>query len=140
MKLFELHRAVAYHGTSSEKSDKILKSGFDMSMIGSKSGTKLSGVSLTIDKHNAREHAEWAVEKFGGSPVILAVNLSNLNIMPGTTITKLWKEHGSLDAALRIARKTVDGAELFDMEDESGTEELEILIFDPKKLKGIHEI
>lgn len=140
MKLFELQNSIVYHGTSSTKSDKILKSGFDMSKIGSKSGTKLSGVSLTVDKQIAEEHAEWAVEEFGGDPVILAVDLSSLKIMPGKKITALWNEHGSLDGALRIARKTFDGAELFDKEEESGLEEFEVLVFDPKKLRGIHEI
>ena len=140
MKLFELRKINGYHGTSSIKADIILKDGFDKSVGGSKSDHKMNGISFTIDQSIAEEHAEWAVEEFGGDPIILVIDLSNFNIAKGSIITKLWNEHGSLQAALDLVEKSYNGAELFDYEDESGTEELEVLIFDPKKIKTIHKI
>lgn len=140
MKLFELRKLNAYHGTSSIKAAIILKSGFDESLVGSKSGLKMSGISFTIDKTIAQEHAEWAVEKFGGEEAIIVIDLSNLNICPGSKITELWNNIGSLEKALLIAKESYDGAQLFDYEEESGTEELEVLIFDPMKIKTIHKL
>lgn len=126
---------VAYHGTNSEKADRILKTGFDLKRAGEKSGSKLPGVSVTVDREIANEHAQWAAEKFGGRPQVIQVDLSGLKIMSGSETMKRWTELGSLDKALRSARRIFDGAELFDEED--GVEELEILIFDPKKVRVI---
>ena len=132
--LFEDTHKIAYHGTNSTRANEILKLGFDLDKVGEKSNTKLSGVSTTINKEIAEEHAEWAVSKFGGKPVILKIDLSNLKIMPGSEVTKLWNKLHSLNAVLKIAKKAFDAVELFNFDEEVG-EEFEILIFDPKKIK-----
>lgn len=128
---------VAYHGTSSIRLKEILKNGFDLKHVGEKADAKLSGISVTVDKTIAKEHAEWAVEKFGGEESILKIDLNGLKIMSGKEVHELWDKLGSLDAAIKIARKTFDAAELFDHDLEYGLEEFEILIFDPKKVKII---
>lgn len=125
---------IAYHGTNSDRAEEIAKNGFDLKHVGEKSESKLSGVSVTINKEIAEEHADWAVSKFGGTPTILKIDLSGLKIMKGPEVTKLWDKLGNLDEALKVAKKTFDAAELFDFEAETG-EEFEILIFDPNKVK-----
>lgn len=129
---------ITYHGTTSKRAEYILKHGFDLKHIGEKSNTKLSGVSVTINKDIATEHAEWAADNLGGEPEILKIDISHLKIMKGSEVEKIWKELGSLDNALKVARRTFDGAELFDLDAEVGLEEFEILIFDPKKVKIIN--
>lgn len=127
---------IAYHGTNDVRAKDILKNGFNLEKVGEKSDSKMSGVSVTIDKEIAEEHADWAVSKFGGNPKIIKIDLSNLKIMPGKEVVKIWDKLNSLDAVLKIAKKTFDAAELFDFDSEIG-EEFEIVIFDPKKVKII---
>lgn len=135
MLICEIFAKIAYHGTSSKKEQNILDHGFDLSKTGEKSGVKDSGVSVTIDKSIALEHADWAVKKFGGTPIVLKIDLSNLKIMPGNEFSKLWTKIKNHTEALRIAKKKFDAVELFNIEGEEGLEEFEILIFDPKKVK-----
>jgi len=128
---------IAYHGTSSIRAQEIETHGFDLSKVGEKANNKLAGVSVTIDKDIAKEHADWAVSKFGGTPILLKISLDGLKVMPGKEVDRLWNKLGSLDKALKIAKNTFDAAELFDVDSEVGLEEFEILIFDPKKVKII---
>lgn len=124
---------IAYHGTSLGRAQEIKKTGFSLKNAGEKSNSKLPGISVTVDRNIADEHADWAADKFKDEPSVLKVDLSGLRIMPGKETMKLWGELGSLEKAIAAAKAKFDGAELFDNED--GVEEMEILIFDPKKVK-----
>ena len=135
MLLFEISGKVAYHGTSSDRATKILDNGFSLDTLGEKTNDKISGVSMTIDRAIATEHAEYAAEEFGGDPVVLSVDISHLNIADGNKTFALWDKLGSLASALRHLRKQFDGAELF-YKDE-GIEEFEIIGVDPKKISKI---
>ena len=127
------HDKVAFHGTTLENARAIIRFGFSPKLAGTKSGAGLKGVSTSLIEEIAQEHAEWAVEKFGGKPAILSINLTHLNIMSG----KDFLSAGSFEAGCQQAiEQGFDATEVFDTETGDGIEEMEILIFAFQKIKA----
>ena len=125
---------ILYHGTTLKNALSIVANGFDMSLAGSKSNAALPGISTTIEKEVAIDHANWAVKKFKGKPAIVACESGNLKILSGNRYMTLWDSLGSSDAALEKAKSSnYDGAEMFDLESGEGIEEYEVLLFHPEK-------
>jgi hypothetical protein len=126
-----------YHGTNSVMADKILSKAFDLKKSGLKSGDEnaLPGISTSIEYSIAQEHAEWAVEKYGGSPIVLMTFVSNLNLMPGNEFFNELGKYKSAKKVLEKAKTKYDGAIMFDYDSEEGLEEFEINIFEPNNLK-----
>ena len=121
-----------YHGTTELAGEQIEDHGFDTSLVGKKSGDKENkGISFTVDKDIATEHAIWAWsqdQKDGAA--IVSARISGLNIMKGSEFNFLWDEltsaHFALDAAKDMG---YDGVEYFDLESGDGIEEMEVLLF-----------
>jgi len=127
---------VLYHGTTIQRYNLIKKRGFDTEMQGEKSGYGSTlGVSLTANYEIAKEHAEWAVEKFGGEEYVITVNSNNLKIMNGSNFAEIDNDY---EKAYSLYEKgLIDGVELCDMETGDACEEFEIFIFNVKKLNQI---
>lgn len=131
-----------YHGTTLDAAKSIEANGFDVSLVGKKSGEKYNpGVSFTIDDNIASEHAIWgaAKQKFSNSPALVVISTRNLNIMKGTEFNALWNQYNSHPMAIEDALKRgYDGVEVWDEESGDGIEEMEVLIIKPKKLVVSH--
>ena len=127
----QVHHAL-YHGTTEPAAKEIIDRGFNKALAGSKSGDPLPGVSMTIDRDTAIDHAEWAASKSNSRPVLLASDTSSFKLYPGDDFMELWDDLGSaLSAISEIQRSGEwDGVEMFSFEREEGLEELEVLIFD----------
>jgi hypothetical protein len=125
-----------YHGTTLERYNKIKTNGFSTEVQGEKSGYgSVLGVSLTSNYEIAKEHAEWAVEKFGGDEYIITINSNNLKIMSGRDFAIINNDY---QEAYRLYKNgLIDGVELCDTETGDGCEEFEIFIFNIKKLNQL---
>lgn len=128
-----------YHGTTSERANKIRVGGFSLSKIGQKLEAPMPGISTSVESDVAEDHANIAAEKFGGEPEVLVIDGSRLRIAPGSLYFSMWDEHGSSEAALEMIKGSGewDAAALFDMETGDGIEEYEVLIFNPSKIRII---
>jgi hypothetical protein len=127
---------VLYHGTTIQRYNQIKKRGFDTEMQGEKSGYgSVLGISLTANYEIAKEHAEWAVEKFGGEEYVITVNSNNLKIMNGSNFAEIDNDYKK--AYSLYEKGLIDGVELCDMETGDGCEEFEIFIFNVKKLNQL---
>ena len=128
--LLERPGTVLYHGTTRPAAEKVMSQGFDKSLAGTKSGDALPGVSMTIERDIAIEHAMWAASKPNSQPALLVAN-SSLRLYPGDDFMMLWDELGSSYAAVSEIQKSGewDGVEMFSFEAEEGLEELEVLVF-----------
>lgn len=139
MKLFHLFEEFAYldrlfHGTTVARSVIIRKDGFSIEKQSEKSkyGSKL-GVSFTTSKDVAKEHAEWAVKKFGGDPEIITINSSDLRILSGNEFSKLDQD---INKAYQMFKANkIDAVEYCDFESGDGCEEFEVFIFNLNKIK-----
>jgi len=120
-----------YHGTTQQAAEKIMNQGFDRSLAGTKSGDALPGVSMTVERDIAIEHAIWAASKSNSQPALLVANSISLRLYPGDDFMELWDELGSSYAAVSEIQKSGewDGVEMFSFETEEGLEEFEVLVF-----------
>ena len=130
--LVEQPQSSLYHGTTLAAAEEIKEKGFSESLAGSKSGDALPGVSFTVDKDIAEDHAGWAASKSGEAPALLVADASKLRLYPGDDFYELWDETGSSAAAIAQIKNSGDwdGVEMYSFELEEGYEELEVLIFD----------
>jgi len=127
---------ILYHGTTLERYNKIKTNGFSIEAEGEKSGYGSTlGISLTSNYEIAKEHAEWAVEKFGGDEYIISINSNNLKIMNGSNFAEIDSDYKK--AYSLYQKGLIDGVELCDKETGDGCEEFEIFIFNVKKLNQI---
>jgi hypothetical protein len=60
-----------------------MNQGFDRSLAGTKSGDALPGVSMTVERDIAVEHATWAASKSNSQPALLVANSTSLRLYPG---------------------------------------------------------
>lgn len=131
-----------YHGTTLAAAESINTQGFDLSLVGSKSGESYNpGVSFTIDDNIASEHAIWGAAKgnFANAPAIVVVSTRNLTIMKGTEFNNLWNQSGSYNAAVEEAlEQGYDGVEVWDENSGDGIEEMEVLIIKPREIVVSH--
>jgi len=131
-----------YHGTTLEAATSIESSGFDLSLVGKKSGDGNNpGVSFTVDDNIAVEHAIWGAAKgnFSNSPALIVVSIRGLSIMKGTEFNALWDQYNSHAMAIEEALKQgYDGVEYWDENSGNGIEEMEVLIVKPKELVVSH--
>ena len=130
-----------YHGTTEAAAETIKQTGFDVSLVGTKSGDKLNpGVSFTIDGDQAAEHALWALDgNFEKGAALVVVSTLGLNLMNGSKYNRLWNELGDAYKAIEVARKQgYDGVEYFDLETGDGIEEMEVLLLAPEKISISH--
>ena len=130
-----------YHGTTESAAEAIEQSGFDVSLVGTKSGDKSNpGVSFTIDGDQAAEHALWALGgNFEKGAALVVVSTLGLNLMQGSEYNKLWDELGDAQKAIEAARQQgYDGVEYFDLETGNGIEEMEVLLLNPATIKVSH--
>lgn len=128
-----------YHGTSSMAAEEIKKSGFSMELLGSKSGAPLPGVSTTLDRSIASQHAKWAAKKNKDKSKVLVIDGVGLKIAPGKLYINLWDELGSSEKSIQRIKDSGkwDGVALFDPETGEGIEEQEILLFQSPAVKSI---
>jgi len=121
-----------YHGTTEPAAEEIMDRGFNKALAGSKSGDPLPGVSMTIDRDIAIDHAGWAASKSNSRPALLALDASSFKLYSGNDFMELWDDLGSASAAISEIQRSGewDGVEMFSFEREEGLEELEVLIFD----------
>ena len=131
-----------YHGTTLDAAKIIQNNGFDLNLVGKKSGDKTNpGVSFTIDDNIASEHAIWGSAKgdFSKSPALIVVSTRNLIIMKGTEFNRLWNQSGSYNVAVEEAlRQGYDGVEIWDEDTGDGIEEMEVLIIKPREIVVSH--
>ena len=130
-----------YHGTTEEAAESIKKGGFNLSLAGGKSGDKLNpGVSFTIDRDQAAEHAIWALRgDFEKGAALVVVSTLGLQIMNGSEYHRLWRQLGTSRAAVEEARsKGYDGIEYFDYETGEGIEEMEVLLLNSESILVSH--
>ena len=131
-----------YHGTTIEAAKNIENHGFDLSLVGKKSGDKKNpGVSFTIDDNIASEHAIWGAAKgnFAKGPAIIVISTNNLRIMKGTQFNELWNQYNSHSVAVEDAlRQGYDGVEVWDEDTGDGIEEMEVLIIRPREIVVSH--
>lgn len=126
-----------YHGTTRDKAETIEDQGFDMSFAGSKAGDAMPGISFSINKDTALEHAFWAMSKaMDQGAALVMVDPDELTIAPGSEYHRLWDELDSSNAALESIKATgeYDAVELFNLETGDGIEEMEVLVFDPDSI------
>jgi len=127
-----------YHGTTLNAARNIEANGFNLSLVGTKSGDLDNpGVSFTIDDNIATEHAIWGAAKgdFSNSPAIIVVSTRNLHVMNGTEFNALWDQYDNHGMAVEEALKQgYDGVEVWDEETGNGIEEMEVLIIKPKEI------
>lgn len=122
-----------YHGTTRDRFDNILKKGFSIEKEGEKSGYgSVLGVSLTNNREIAKEHAEWAVNKFGGEEYIITINAKSLKILSGGDFSKIGNDYNK--AFILYKNGLIDGVELCDWETGDGCEEFEVFVFNINKL------
>ena len=128
-----------YHGTTLNAAKNIEANGFNLSLVGTKSGDMDNpGVSFTIDDNIAAEHAIWGAAKgdFSNFPALILVSTRNLNIMKGTQFNGLWNQYNSHQLAIEEALKQgYDGVEVWDEDTGDGIEEMEVLIIKPKEIR-----
>lgn len=126
-----------YHGTTRSRAEQIQKSGFSLKNIGEKLGAPMPGISTSVERSTAEDHAQMAAEKFEDDPVVITIDGRGLNIAPGSLYFQQWDETGSSSAALETIKDSGewDGVALFDPETGDGIEEFEVLIFDPGKIR-----
>ena len=130
-----------YHGTTEPAAEAIKQSGFNISLVGTKSGDKSNpGVSFTIDNDLAAEHALWALYgDFEKGAALVVVSTLGLNLMNGSEYNRLWDELGDAQKAVDSAREQgYDGVEYFDLETGNGIEEMEVLLLNPITIKVSH--
>lgn len=131
-----------YHGTTLGAAQKIQDNGFDLSMVGKKSGDKTNpGVSFTIDDNIASEHAIWGASKgdFSNSPALIVISTRNLRIMKGTEFNRMWNQFGSYNDAVKEALKLdYDAVEVWDEDTGDGIEEMEVLVIKPREIVVSH--
>ncbi len=130
-----------YHGTTEAAAEAIKQSGFDISLVGTKSGDKSNpGVSFTIDGDQAAEHSLWALDgNFEKGAALVVVSTLGLNLMNGSEYNRLWNELGDAYKAIEAAREQgYDGVEYFDYETGEGIEEMEVLLLNPESIKISH--
>jgi len=128
-----------YHGTSAKRAKKIEQDGFSLKVAGEKSNFKMPGISTSVDKDVAEDHARWAAEKFKDKPKVITLYTNNLDIAPGSFYFSKWDELGSSEESIKYIKNLneYDGVALFDPETGDGVEEYEVLIFEPKKLENM---
>jgi hypothetical protein len=129
--LLEQASSTLYHGTTRPAAEKIMSQGFDKSLAGTKSDSALPGVSMTIDRVIAVEHATWAASKSKSVPMLLVMDASSLKLYPGDDFMELWDDLDSSMAAISEIQRSGewDGVEMFSFEREEGLEEFEVLLF-----------
>jgi len=131
-----IHFDELYHGTTMDRFEGILKNGFSIEKQGEKSGYgSVLGVSMTSNIEIAKEHAEWAVEKFYGEEYIITINSKSLKIMSGSDFSDIDNDYNK--AFTLYENGIIDGVELCNMETGDGCEEFEIFIFNVKKLNQL---
>ena len=128
--------SILYHGTTLNRSIKIKRNGFSLKTQSEKSnyGSTL-GISLTSDYNIAKEHAEWAVEKFKGEEFILEIFSSTLKILKGNIFAKL--DNNYVQAFNLYEKGLIDGVELYDEQTGDNCEEFEVFIFNIDKLNTL---
>ena len=130
-----------YHGTTEAAAEAIEKSGFDVSLVGTKSGDMANpGISFTIDGDQAAEHALWALDgNFEKGAALVVVSTSGLRIMNGSEYNQLWDKLGDAGKAIEFAKEEgYDGVEYFDLETGHGIEEMEVLMINPNSIRVSH--
>lgn len=131
-----VHFDELYHGTTMDRFNNISKNGFSIEKQGEKSGYGSGlGVSLAADYEIAKEHAEWAVEKFGGEEYIITINSKSLKILSGRDFTKINNDYNK--AFILYKNGLIDGVELCDMETGDNCEEFEVFVFNINKLNQL---
>ena len=131
-----IHFDELYHGTTTDRFKNISKNGFSIEKQGEKSGYgSVFGVSLTSNREIAKEHAEWAVGKFGGEEYIITINSKTLKILSGDDFVSIDNDY---DKAFTLYKNgLIDGVWLCDMETGDGCEEFEVFIFNINKLNQL---
>jgi hypothetical protein len=125
-----------YHGTTRDRFDSIVKNGFSIDKEGEKSGYgSVLGVSLTSNREIAKEHAEWAVEKFGGEEYIITINSKSLKILSGGDFARIDNNYNK--AFILYENGLIDGVELCDTKTGDGCEEFEVFVFNIDKLNQL---
>lgn len=125
-----------YHGTIKDRFEKILKNGFQIEKQGEKSNYgSILGISMTNQIKIAEEHAEWAVEEFGGEEYIISINAKSLKILSGDDFAYIGNDYNK--AFILYKSGLIDGVELCDAKTGDGCEEFEIFIFNINKLNQL---
>lgn len=125
-----------YHGTTKDRFEKITKRGFSIGKEGEKSGYgSVLGISMTANLEIAQEHAEWAVEKFGGDEYIITINSKSLKILSGNEFSRIGNNYNK--AFILYSNGLIDGVELCDVETGDGCEEFEVFVFNTNKLNNL---
>ena len=125
-----------YHGTTMDRFEGILKNGFSIEKQGEKSSYgSVLGVSMTTNIEIAKEHAEWAVEKFGSEEYIVTINSKSLKILSGGDFARIDNYYNK--AFILYENGLIDGVELCDMETGDGCEEFEVFVFNIDKLNQL---
>lgn len=130
-----------YHGTTESAAESIKKDGFDLSLVGKKSGVRSNpGVSFTIDGDQAVEHSLWALRgDFERGAALVVVSAKGLHIMNGSEYHRLWRQLGSQQKAIEEAKKKgFDAVEYFDYNTGDGIEEMEVLLLHPETIRISH--
>ena len=123
---------ILYHGTSLNRANKILKDGFDLERQSDKTkqGHK-KAISFTSSYQEAKEHSDWAAEKFNDKPAIISINIP-FEILSGKSFFDMDMD---MEKAYKLFElKKIDGISFCDYETGDGCEEMEVAIFNIEKL------
>jgi len=131
-----IHFDELYHGTTVDRFEGILKNGFSIEKQGEKSGYgSVLGVSMTSNMEIAKEHAEWAAEKFDSEEHIITINSKSLKIMNGSDFSDIDNDYNKAFTLYKSG--IIDGVELCNMETGDGCEEFEVFVFNIGKLNQL---
>ncbi len=123
---------ILYHGTSLNRANKILKDGFDLERQSDKTkqGHK-KAISFTSSYQEAKEHSDWAAEKFNDKPAIISITIP-FEILNGKSFFDMNMD---IEKAYKLFElKKIDGVSFCDYETGDGCEEMEVAIFNIEKL------
>ena len=130
---------ILYHGTDLKSYEKIKNEGFSLKEGNKKTGliSHTNGISFTSLKNEAKEHADWAAEKFKNTPKIIAIDSKNLRILSGDFYNSFDHKNAMTRAYALYKKGKIDGVSFCDKETGDGCEEMEVVIFSLDKIKII---
>jgi hypothetical protein len=72
---------VLYHGTSSVFANSIAKSGLNRENLGTGVGGERihNAIYLTSNREAANGYGEWVCDRYGGTPIVVAVRMADLD-------------------------------------------------------------
>jgi hypothetical protein len=125
-----------YHGTTLKKALDIVKKGFSLENQSQKSGYGSNlGISLTYEYEIAKEHADWASEKFKQDPYIIKIPGQSFKLISAENFENIDND---FQKAHELYKKgQLDGIDLCNRETGDGCEEFEVFIFNLEKLNSL---